>query len=554
MILAIVMILAMACSALALQTTTFRVNGGAATVADDIEIATADRGIYVTNGGQVTNPGYSVTTSDGVGIQITGAGSYGDTYGDVTTTGDGAQGMLVSDTAEAVFSSGMIQTSGKGAQGAYARTGASADVTAMIITSGDDGYGVNVYDRAHMGMSGDIKTSGKAAYGAYANRNTTLIFNGTIKTSGDDAYGVSLVSLSSADLTGTITTTGLNANGLQVVTNAEVTMNGTITTTGDKASGLNVSTNSSARMTGDITTSGNLSVGARAAQESNVSVEGNITVNGTNGAGIEATKDSAAFMNDGTITVADISSSAVSLNDDGEATLTNVIVDSETLLQTITSGVLNAESSDLTGDVIHGGLGGDAETLEVNLKDSALEGAILTSPGVGTATGGAVDVALESSDWYVTGDSNTNGKVTGDANSSIDYSQAPEGTTVIIDELVGTPDISMKPGDAIGITNSTGNNSDFVSSNPDVLEVVQNDDGSWSVISKGEGDAELSYSYKDENGVKHTVTTGVSSAYSDGQSGPDNTKKSGGSSSNCNTGVGAAVFALLGLAFIQKRK
>ncbi|MDL2299027.1 hypothetical protein LJC40_07815 [Synergistaceae bacterium OttesenSCG-928-D05] len=225
----------------------------------------------------------------------------------------------------------------------------------------------------------------------------------------------------------------------------------------------------------------------------------------------------------------------------GGIELSNVVVEGVRLAGSDSSGTIEAkDGSTLTGDILHSGF---AEgTLELILSDSVWNGSVEASGDIGV-----INVDLGNSQWNVTGDSNTNGKITGDADSKIDFNGTTDTITVIIDNLTGEPAISMKPDDKLIIKNADGK---FESSNPDVIEVIETENG-VEIISKGDGEAELKYSYIDEDGKIKEATIKVVSGAGSQTSGETSR---GGGSSNCNTGVGAALFALFGLAFIQKRK
>ncbi|MDL2299053.1 hypothetical protein LJC40_07950, partial [Synergistaceae bacterium OttesenSCG-928-D05] len=423
----------------------------------------------------------------------------------------------------------------------------SITITENIAVSGDSVHGVRAMNGGHVEMTGNITTSGDKAFGAYINGS-------------DDVGG-----RGSFDLTGNITTqssgTG-NFYALHVADGGYGRMSGNI-----KASGVSNIYALYARYAGTVINfDGNVEViGSTASYNCAIVAKdgGTIYVVGdietTNSRAMEATGIDSLLDFTGNATgvytdtdfpdrhpntftylfsardngvliardsylsyptsldyvwlmVADAGGRIDLINAETDA-------DNENLLLVQDNGTVNAFNSTLTGDVQHNGKG--EGTLDLNLSDSVWNGSAESSGDIGV-----IDIDLENSDWIVTGDTNTNGVVTGDADSNI-ISNSPDDVTVVIDSIVGEPGLNLKPGDSLIFENPAGN---VESTNPDVIEVIQNEDGSVEIIFKEEGEAGLIYDYIDENGDLQTATLDVVSG-----AGAGSQTTSSGGSSNCNT-------------------
>lgn len=232
-----------------------------------------------------------------------------------TITVDAAtEGVIIGETLS-VASGVSISTTLDGNAGIsseLAASGITVNNAGDISTSGDNAFGIRVSDGT-INNTGTITTTGSAADGIDAD-TATVNNNGNIITNGASAEGID-VETGNVFNTGVVTTTGAGAEALQVAT-GNVTNTGIVTTTANRSEGIEVD-DGIVINTGSITTNGNDAEGINMG-DGNVTNTGTITTLGTDATGIEV--DTGSITNSGAISVG-INAHAIDF-DNGTNTLT----------------------------------------------------------------------------------------------------------------------------------------------------------------------------------------------------------------------------------------
>ncbi|MEM5447643.1 autotransporter outer membrane beta-barrel domain-containing protein [Paraburkholderia guartelaensis] len=255
-------------------------------------------GIWLTNSARATLNGMGVSTggATGYGIYLGNSASLEMQGGGVTTSGGTAHGVWVTGGSTAAIEGATISTSGTTARGVYVSgTGSSATLTNdQISTTGSQSPGVYGATDATVTMEGgNVSTAGPSAYATWFANSVLAMLNGTaIRSAGSNAYGLLVGGLSaSASATDvTITTTGAGAAGYYVWATGILQANGgSVSTSGANAAGVVVDGLSSATLARDANGAGT-SVTTSGSGSHAVRVTNGGTLN-ANGATLHATGD-----------------------------------------------------------------------------------------------------------------------------------------------------------------------------------------------------------------------------------------------------------------------
>ncbi|MDT2021211.1 autotransporter outer membrane beta-barrel domain-containing protein [Methylocella sp. CPCC 101449] len=358
------------------------------------------------------------------GADVIGAGSRLQAENaNITTNGDGAVGVRVSQGGTAVIIGGTIVTHGAdtatvgGADGARA-----ADAGSSIILTGTSVSTANVNAMGLHALAGGtiaatdvtVATQGQNSFGIQAQDagSTITLTRAAITTAGDAATGIQANNSGNVQVTGgSVATTGSAAHGIAAINGGTLTTSGTVVAA-DGAGSAAIYLAGSAPSTISIT-GGSL----RAASNAIVLAEGGTgTVSITGGTSITP-----ALVN-GRLLLARVTEDGVgnpanlTLNIAGMPALTgDVVVDPSTL-------AYNLSNSNWTGNLV---LAGPGNTATATLDGSKWTGDLLADPSntadVALTKGSlwtglaqnATNVAIDAnSAWNVTGDSNATGAVT----------------------------------------------------------------------------------------------------------------------------------------------
>ncbi len=103
-----------------------------------------------------------------------------DNSGDITTSGENANGIYLDGSSTTATHSGTITTGGDYAAGIRIENNNTISVDAIgeIVTSGIGAYGVNFAGTGNvLSHAGKISTDGESAYGIYAKPGTNTAYN-----------------------------------------------------------------------------------------------------------------------------------------------------------------------------------------------------------------------------------------------------------------------------------------------------------------------------------------------------------------------------------------
>ncbi|MGY6248177.1 autotransporter outer membrane beta-barrel domain-containing protein [Bosea thiooxidans] len=400
-------------------------------------------GLLVTNAGTVIvtgseiSTGYRVTGSnppvlqfpdaqiglEAHGADVVGVGSQVLAENDrITTHGDGAVGVRVSQGGTASIIGGTIATNGADTVAAGGADGArSTDIGSGITLTGTSVTTTNINAVGLHAMTGGtiaatdatVATQGQNAFGASARDagSTITLTRSAVTTAGAAAFGVRAGNAGAVQITGgSVNATGSGAHGIAAINGGTLTASGT-TVAASGAGSSSIYLAGSAPSTVSVT-GGSLS----AANGAIIRAEGGTgTVSISGGAAITP-----AVIN-GRLLLAQVTEDAVgtpsnlTLNIAGIPALTgDIVVDPSTL-------TYNLGNSNWIGNLV---LTGPGNTASANLTTSQWTGDLLADAGnsanVTLAQGSlwtglarnATNVAIDAnSAWNVTGDSNATGMV-----------------------------------------------------------------------------------------------------------------------------------------------
>lgn len=393
-------------------------------------------GTVIVTGGEITT-GYRATGSNPpvlqfpsaqIGLEahaadVSGVGSRLQTENArITTNGDGAIGVRVSQGGAASITGGTITTKGAdtatvgGADGVRA-TDAGSSITlsgTSVTTTNINAIGVHAMAGGAIAATDvTLATQGQNSHGVQAqDAGSSIILTRTaITTAGDAADGIRASNAGGVQVTGgSVATTGNAAHGIAAINGGTLTTSGTavaVSGAGSAAIYLGGSAPSTVSVTGGSLSATNGAI---------VLAQGGTGIVSING----GTAITPAVVN-GRLLLAQVTEDAVgtpsnlTLNIAGMASLAgDIVVDPSTL-------TYNLGSSNWTGNLV---LTGPGNTVSANLSASQWTGDLLADAGntgdVALAQGSlwtglarnATNVAIDaSSAWNVTGDSNATGTV-----------------------------------------------------------------------------------------------------------------------------------------------
>lgn len=396
-----------------------------------------DAGTVIVTGSEVTT-GYRVAGSsppvlqfpdaeiglEAHGVDVIGTGSRLQAENDrITTNGDGAIGVRISQGATASIIGGTITTNGADTATVGGADGVRAtDAGSSITLSGTSVTTMNINAVGlHAVASGKITatdvtvaTHGQNAFGASARDagSTIALTRAAITSTGAGAAGMQASNAGGVQVTGgSVATTGSAAHGIAAIDGGTLTTSGTaVAVSGAGSAAIYVAGDapSTVSVTGGSLNATNGAIVLAQGGTGTVSISGGTAIN-------------PAVVN-GRLLLAQVTEDAVgnpanlTLNIAGMPALTgDIVVDPSTL-------TYNLSNSNWTGNLV---LSGPGNTASANLNMSQWTGELLADVGntadVALAHGSlwtglaqnATDVAIDaSSAWNVTGDSNATGTVT----------------------------------------------------------------------------------------------------------------------------------------------
>lgn len=393
-------------------------------------------GTVIVTGGEITT-GYRATGSnppvlqfpsaqiglEAYGADVSGAGSQLQTRNTrITTNGDGAIGVRVSQGGVASITGGTITTKGADTATVGGADGVRATDAGSIITlSGTAITTTNINAIGMHAMAGGaiaatdvtVATQGQNAHGVQAQDagSAIVLTRAAITTAGDAAAGIRASNAGGVQVTGgSVITTGNAAHGIAAIDGGTLTTSGTavaVSGAGSAAIYLAGNTPSNLSVTGGSLSATNGAIVLAQGGTGTVSINGGtaITPAVVNGRRLlaQVTEDAVGTP------------SSLTLNIAGIASLTgDIVVDPSTL-------TYNLGNSNWTGNLV---LTGPGNTASANLSASQWTGDLLADAGntadVALAQGSlwtglarnATNIAIDpSSTWNVTGDSNATGTV-----------------------------------------------------------------------------------------------------------------------------------------------
>src|SRR5271166_3712047 len=347
----------------------------------------------VTTGGDnaaailVTDPGSTITASGVI----------------VTTFGSNSVGLLAENGGSASFADGSITTYGPNAAAVVAEAGASGGISAgsgsstggtisltnpTIVTFGTGSDGVVAISGGSVLISGgSVTTSGDDAIGLYASGSGSSITttNGTVIVTGapiEDGDGGDLAAAASS-------TNGANAYGVEAANGAHVSLSGgSVTTNGDNAYGLYATGTGSQISANDVavSTAGFHSVGVLTTESATTKVSGgSITTSGDGAYAVVSNSGGLTTLSGTSISTAGNGSGGLGVNGAGSETdATNVTITTKGGFDPVSGlhayGVYNGPY----GDFSSGGV--------VKLTDTSVSTAGDQMYAVFTSTGGVTTI------------------------------------------------------------------------------------------------------------------------------------------------------------------
>lgn len=361
---------------------------------------------------------------DAHGADVVGAGTrlLAETV-KVTTSGDGAVGIRVSQGGTAVITGGSITTSGAETVTAGAADGARAqDAGSSIILTGTTISTANINAAGLRAMAGGtiaatdvtIATQGQNAFGLQARDagSTVTLIRSRITTAGAGAAGVQAAGGGAVEITGgSVATSGSAAHGIAALNGGMLAATGTavaVSGTGSAAIHLAGAAPSSVTVTGGSLSAASGAIVQAEGGTGTVSISGGTTISPAvvNGRLLLAlvTEDGAGNPSNLTLNVTGIPALAGDIVVD-PSTLAYTLASSRWTGHLVLSGPGNSATARLTASQWTGDLLADAgNTAGVALADGSRWTGLARN-----ATTVAVDA---SSAWAVTGDSNATGAVT----------------------------------------------------------------------------------------------------------------------------------------------
>lgn len=400
-------------------------------------------GVLVTNAGTVIVTGSEITTGHRVtgsnppvlqfpdaqigleahGVDVVGAGSRLEAENDgITTNGDGAVGVRVSQGGTASIIGGTITTNGAdtasvgGADGVRATdTGSSITLTGISVTTTNiNAVGLHAMAGGTVAATDvTVATQGRNAHGVQAqDADSSLTLTRTaVTTAGTAALGVQADNGGAVRITGgSVTTTGSAAHGIAAITGGNLSAFGTrigVSGAGSAAIYVAGSTASTVSVTGGSLSATSGAIVQAEGGTATVSISGDTTITPAvvNGRLLlaQVTEDAVGTPSNLTLNISSIS-----------ALTGDILVDPSTL-------TYNLGNSNWTGNLV---LTGPGNTVTASLTTSQWTGDLLADSGniadVALAQGSlwtglarnATNVAIDaSSAWNLTGDSNATGGV-----------------------------------------------------------------------------------------------------------------------------------------------
>jgi outer membrane autotransporter protein len=402
------------------------------------------------------------------GADVIGPGSRLQAENDrITTNGDGAVGVKVSQGGTASITGGTVTTNGTdtatvgGADGVRA-TDAGSSITlsgTSVTTTNINAIGVHAMAGGAIAATDvTVATQGQNAHGVRAQdlNSTIALTHASITTDGDAAAGIQASNAASVQVTGgSIATTGNAAHGIAATNGGRLTTSGTavaVSGAGSSAIYLAGSAPSTVSVIGGSLSAANGAVVLAEGGTGTVSISGGaaITPAVVNGRLLlaQVTEDTAGTPSNLTLNIAGMPS-----------LIGDIVVDPSTL-------TYNLGSSNWTGNLV---LTGPGNTASANLTTSQWTGDLLVDTGntadVSLAQGSlwtglarnATNVAIDaSSAWNVTGDSNTTGSV---ANAGLIQFLARPGaySTLTVGNYTGSAGSRIGFNTYLGADNSPSN-------------------------------------------------------------------------------------------------
>ncbi|MET4682690.1 autotransporter outer membrane beta-barrel domain-containing protein [Brevundimonas faecalis] len=419
---------------------------GSAVVLTDTRVRTsgpASAGLLVTAGGAVAASNTEITTGYGrtggalpalqfprseIGLEAHGADVVGigsrlqAENARITTNGDGAVGVKVSQGASAVIVGGSITTKGAGTAASGGADAVRATDDSSVILSETSISTTNIKAVGLHATTGgaiaatdaNVATQGQSAFGVAAQGagSSTTLTRTAVATVGDAAFGVRAGDAGTVQITGgSAETTGNAAHGVGAVNGGRLAVSGAkvaVSGAGSSAIYLAGGASSAVSITGGSLSAANGAIVLAEGGTGVISISGGAVLNPAvvNGRRLlaQVTDDAGGVASDLTLNITD----APSLTGD-------IVVDASTL-------AYNLSNSSWTGDQR---LIGSGSTASASLTASRWTGDLLADPGntadVSLAQGSlwtglarnAADIAIDAgSAWNLTGDSSATGAMT----------------------------------------------------------------------------------------------------------------------------------------------
>lgn len=420
-------------------------SGSTVTLTDTINRTSgpSSAGVLVNNAGTVIVTGSEITTGfrmtgsnppvlqfpdaqiglEAHGVDVVGAGSQLQGENDrITTNGDGAVGVRVSQGGTASIIGGSITTNGADTATVGGADGARAtDVGSTISLDGTSIATTNVNAVGLHAMAGGtvaatdvtVATQGRNAHGVQAQDagSTLALIRTAVTTAGAAAFGVQADNAGAVQITGgSVTTTGSAAHGIAAITGGNLSASGTrvgVSGAGSAAIYVAGSAASTVSITGGSLSATNGAIVRAEGGTGTVSISGGtaITPAVVNGRLLlaQVTEDAVGTPSNLTLNISGISALTGDIFID-PSTLTYNLGNSNWTGNLVLSGPGNTATADLTTSQWTGDLLADSG----NTADVALAQGSLWTGLARNATNVAIDA---SSAWNVTGDSNASGTV-----------------------------------------------------------------------------------------------------------------------------------------------
>lgn len=382
--------------------------------ATGVAAQTTGAGTVTTNAGVITTTG-----NNAGGLTITtGSGAVDAGYGSITTSGTGAPALSIASTgtvnlrgagatlqtngagvtAATIGGAGLtgnlgnVTTTGAGAQGAIITSTAPVNLVIGTVSTTGNGVTVNAGANAVILATGAVTATSAGATGTVVNSTGAVTFNGGIQT----ANGANALRITggagpiNATIAGAATTgvgTAVNVSGTGPLTFANT---GSITTTGATSNGINITSVSTAAVNcGNVSTTGPNSPAVVVSANGNTNVTcGTVTTTGTG--------SDAILVNNtgGTTTVTGGTTSATGTGSRGIVVISTAPAAAN--LVTVNTGTVTANGNAVvatTGaaNLVTNATGNVTSTTGAGLTTTTAGGATTVAQSAGTTITGATD-------------------------------------------------------------------------------------------------------------------------------------------------------------------